>query len=135
MFKIKTITVETRGKKKKIVDAKSNLEFQGIFKYSLNYGLIRVDNKTLLTELKSIKMFYSNGQAENIQEIRLIQRTDKEHDMANLITPSAKFFEFDLNATDRNVLQNSFTFSMKYKLNKRPDVFSTKLTTRVSFIL
>ena len=76
-------------------------------------------------------MHYKNGQAGNMQEVELTENTDELK--TRLETPNAKFYEFSLKSTERNVLQNDFALSMEYSFFSHPDSFSSNFRIEVSF--
>lgn len=124
----------THQKGNNSVSEEFELEAQGNYCFSRNYGLIIVHNQKHMVKFDSIKLFYTNGQAKNKHEIQLTERTENVAYMARLTTPTAKFYEFCLKGlTDRNILQNEFHFAGKYSLISIPDTFISNFKVSVSF--
>lgn len=124
------------------IDKKNLFKLESSYDSTLDCGLIVVHIKKRTVEINSIKMYYSNGQANNMQEAELTEKPENiadltllsvydDDDEALLYYPSTKY-EFSLKAIDMNVLQNEFTLSVEYSLISDPGSFSTNLSIEVS---
>lgn len=126
------------------IDKENLLNLESSYDSSLDCGLIVIHIKILAVEINSIKMCYTNGQGNNMQEVELTKKPENIADIASismhddgdetlLHSPITKSYEFSLKAIDRNILQNDFTLAVEYSLIRNPGSFSTNFRIEVSF--